>query len=63
MYGIPNMKLDKEVVQRRVDLLAAEGIVFKTGIDIGKNEEWTAVKLRKDFESLGLRVEIVDFKK
>ena len=29
MYGIPTMKLSKEVVQRRVDLMAAEGIVFK----------------------------------
>src|SRR5262249_46821239 len=38
MYGIPNMKLDKkEVVQRRVDLLAAEGVVFKTGVEIGRN--------------------------
>ncbi|MFN7341989.1 MAG: FAD-dependent oxidoreductase, partial [bacterium] len=38
MYGIPNMKLDKElVVQRRVDLLAEEGIEFKTGICIGKD--------------------------
>mmetsp|Transcript_5397 Transcript_5397/g.10846 ORF Transcript_5397/g.10846 Transcript_5397/m.10846 type:complete len:2216 (-) Transcript_5397:296-6943(-) len=32
MYGVPNMKADKEkIVQRRVDLMAAEGIVFKTG--------------------------------
>ena len=32
MYGVPNMKADKEqVVQRRVDLMAKEGIVFKTG--------------------------------
>jgi glutamate synthase (NADPH) small chain len=38
MYGIPNMKLDKElVVQRRVDLLAAEGIKFVTGCEIGKD--------------------------
>eukprot|EP01134_Creolimax_fragrantissima_P007685 CFRG7685T1 len=36
MYGIPNMKLEKRIVQRRVDLLAAEGITFKTGCDIGK---------------------------
>lgn len=36
MYGIPNMKLDKGVVQRRVDLLAAEGIKFVTGVDVGK---------------------------
>lgn len=35
MYGIPNMKLDKEVVQRRVDLLAAEGVAFVTNTEIG----------------------------
>lgn len=27
MYGIPNMKLDKSIVQRRIDLMAAEGVV------------------------------------
>jgi glutamate synthase (NADPH/NADH) small chain len=37
MYGIPNMKLDKGTVQRRVDLLEAEGIVFITGTEIGKD--------------------------
>ena len=30
MYGIPNMKLDKKIVQRRIDLMAAEGIEFVT---------------------------------
>src|SRR5207302_6363055 len=30
MYGIPNMKLEKHVVQRRVDLMAAEGVTFVT---------------------------------
>ncbi len=35
MYGIPNMKLDKGVVQRRIDLLAAEGVEFVTGADVG----------------------------
>ncbi len=35
MYGIPNMKLDKAVVQRRIDLMAAEGVEFVTGIEIG----------------------------
>ncbi len=34
MYGIPNMKLDKDVVQRRVDLLHAEGVQFVTGMEI-----------------------------
>jgi NAD(P)H-dependent glutamate synthase small subunit len=36
-YGIPNMKLDKGVVQRRLDLMAAEGVQFVTGADVGKN--------------------------
>jgi glutamate synthase (NADPH/NADH) small chain len=37
MYGIPNMKLGKDVVNRRVDLLRAEGIEFITSSDIGKD--------------------------
>src|SRR5713226_2994059 len=37
MYGIPNMKLDKNIVQRRVDLMAAEGIRFITGCEVGKD--------------------------
>ena len=36
-YGIPTMKLSKEVVQRRVDLLRDEGICFKTNVNIGKD--------------------------
>lgn len=36
-YGIPTMKLSKEVVQRRVNLLAEEGITFKTGVNVGKD--------------------------
>ncbi len=35
MYGIPNMKLGKDVVQRRVDLLKAEGVNFITNADVG----------------------------
>ncbi|KAI8803027.1 hypothetical protein BJ742DRAFT_857935 [Cladochytrium replicatum] len=45
MYGIPNMKLDKGVVQRRVDLLAAEGIDFVTGAEVGKTVN--ALELQK----------------
>src|SRR5580704_13791766 len=37
MYGIPNMKLDKTLVQRRVDLMKAEGVVFVTGCEVGKD--------------------------
>ena len=55
MYGIPNMKLDKEqVVTRRVNLMAAEGVVFKTGIAIGKDPQWTAQRLRGDFDAVVL---------
>ncbi|RMY06860.1 hypothetical protein D0866_14996, partial [Hortaea werneckii] len=38
MYGIPNMKLDKNVVQRRVDFMAAEGIHFRPGMTIGEGD-------------------------
>ena len=38
MYGIPNMKLDKTVVERRVDLLREEGVAFVTNADIGAEE-------------------------
>ncbi|MEQ1828829.1 MAG: glutamate synthase small subunit, partial [Pirellula sp.] len=36
-YGIPNMKLDKGVVQRRLDLMSAEGVKFVTKADVGRN--------------------------
>ncbi len=37
MYGIPNMKLGKDVVDRRVDLLMQEGVEFMTDTDVGKD--------------------------
>ena len=36
-YGIPTMKLSKEVVQRRVDLMSEEGVTFKAGVNVGKD--------------------------
>ena len=42
MYGIPNMKLDKSVIRRRRALMEAEGVVFRTGVDVG-HETLTAV--------------------
>jgi len=48
MYGIPNMKLQKEIVQRRVDILAEEGIVFVTNTEVGK--DISAKQLEKDFD-------------
>ena len=37
MYGIPHYKLRKEIVQRRIDLLQAEGIVLRYGIEVGRD--------------------------
>ena len=39
LYGIPAMKLDKRLVERRIDLLRAEGIVFETGVEVGRDIE------------------------
>lgn len=38
MYGIPNMKLDKAIVQRRVDFMAAEGVKFCPGVSVGEGD-------------------------
>ena len=52
MYGIPNMKLDKGIVQRRIDLLAQEGITFITNTAIGV--DLPASKLREEFDAVVL---------
>jgi glutamate synthase (NADPH/NADH) small chain len=52
MYGIPNMKLDKKIVARRVKLLNDEGIEFRTNIKVG--EDITAEELQKDFDAIVL---------
>ena len=36
MYGIPNMKLEKSVVERKVKIMEEEGVTFLTGMDVGK---------------------------
>lgn len=52
MYGIPNMKLDKRVVQRRADLLAEEGVMFITGTEVGR--DYPAAQLKQDFDAVVL---------
>ncbi len=55
MYGIPNMKLDKEeVVARRIGIMEAEGVEFRCGVFIGKDEEWTVERLRDEFDAVAL---------
>ncbi|KAI5961516.1 GLT1 [Candida margitis] len=50
MYGIPNMKLDKGIVKRRTDLLAAEGIEFVCNTTVG--EDITVSELQSNFDSV-----------
>ncbi|MGL1958204.1 MAG: glutamate synthase subunit beta [Colwellia sp.] len=52
MYGIPNMKLQKEMIQRRVDILAEEGIVFVTNTEIGK--DISTAELESKFDSISV---------
>ena len=52
MYGIPNMKLDKRTVQRRLDLLAAEGVTFVTRTEVGV--DYPAERLREEFDAVVL---------
>ncbi|WBX77861.1 glutamate synthase subunit beta [Tenacibaculum ovolyticum] len=50
-YGIPNFKLEKGIIDRRVAILEAEGIVFKTNVNVGVNYE---VKELKVFDAIVL---------
>ena len=52
VYGIPNMKLDKDVVARRVKLMADEGIRFETGITVGADR--SAEELMAEFNAVVL---------
>ena len=54
VYGIPNMKLDKSVVERRVKLLEAEGVAFRTGVSVGR--DLAAEFLLRDFDAVVLAV-------
>ncbi len=53
-YGIPNMKLDKRVVERRLDQMRAEGVKFVTGVEIGK--DLSMEQLRADHDAVLLAV-------
>ena len=61
MYGIPNMKLDKSVIRRRRALMEAEGVVFRTGVDVGretltagKGSTVTAASILRDYDAVVL---------
>ncbi|KQN99586.1 MULTISPECIES: glutamate synthase subunit beta [unclassified Arthrobacter] len=47
-YGIPDFKMEKIHVERRVDQMKAEGTRFRTGVDVGKDISWGQLKRRYD---------------
>ena len=48
-YGIPNFKLEKEIIDRRVDILKEEGIEFRTNVNVGVNYPVASLK---DFDAV-----------
>jgi glutamate synthase (NADPH/NADH) small chain len=51
-YGIPNFKLEKHVVERRVKIMEAEGVTFVTNANVGMNVR--VEDLRRDFDAIVL---------
>ena len=50
MYGIPNMKLEKKIIQRRLNILKTEGIQFKTNVNVGK--DITKKELEQEYDAI-----------
>ena len=50
-YGIPNFKLEKAIIDRRIAILEAEGIVFKTNVNVGENY---SIKQLNSFDAIVL---------
>jgi glutamate synthase (NADPH/NADH) small chain len=53
-YGIPDFKLEKQVLERRLALLEAEGIVFRTSVDVGREPGFRALREQHDALLLAL---------
>ncbi|MDP8297141.1 MAG: glutamate synthase subunit beta [Candidatus Orphnella occulta] len=51
-YGIPDFKLEKNIIDRRLDVWKEEGVVFKTGTEVGK--DYPKEKLLKEFDAVCL---------
>jgi len=57
MYGVPNMKTDKvDIVQRRVNLMAKEGINFVVNANVGIDPLYSLDQLRQDNDAIVLAV-------
>ncbi|MCB1142136.1 MAG: glutamate synthase subunit beta [Leptospiraceae bacterium] len=51
-YGIPDFKMEKHIIDRRMKQMEEEGVVFKTSVEVGK--DISASELKKDFDSVVL---------
>lgn len=51
-YGIPDFKLDKSILDRRIKILKKEGIEFKTSVDVGA--DYKVSRLKRDFDAICL---------
>ena len=60
IYGIPNMKLSKQVVQRRVDLLEEEGIRFVTNAHVGRQEDFPEGHVTQIMSQRGCAIRYLD---
>ena len=60
VYGIPNMKLDKQVVQRRIDLMAEEGVEFVTCAHVGREEDFEPGHMTQIMQERGCKVQFID---
>ncbi|WP_139346610.1 glutamate synthase subunit beta, partial [Sinomonas mesophila] len=47
-YGIPDFKMEKEVLERRLTQMKAEGTRFRTGVNVGKDVSWDQLRRRYD---------------
>ncbi len=54
MYGIPDFKMEKSLIERRVQQMTAEGVIFQTNVDVGRTI--TADQLRADFDATVLTI-------
>jgi glutamate synthase (NADPH) small chain len=53
-YGIPDFKMEKRVIDRRLEQMRAEGVEFKTGVHVGENP--TLQTLRREFDAVCLTI-------
>ena len=53
-YGIPDFKLEKDIIERRIGIMSDEGVIFKTGVEIGKDIQLD--ELTNDFDAVCLTI-------